>query len=89
MPSKEGCNTKIKMLKRLSFGLRDVTVYARDVDPATLEEARRNFELNGVEEGAIELSSGDGLIGCSLTSWRQLPKITGHYQGQAFVFCVL
>jgi ribosomal protein L11 methyltransferase len=38
-------------------------VYARDVDPATLEEARRNFELNGVEEGAIELSSGDGLIG--------------------------
>lgn len=38
-------------------------VYARDVDPATLEEARRNFELNGVEEGAIELSSGDGLTG--------------------------
>jgi len=27
----EGCNTKIKMLKRLSFGLRDVTVYARKV----------------------------------------------------------
>ncbi|MDI3499598.1 MAG: transposase, partial [Synergistaceae bacterium] len=27
----EGCNTKIKMLKRLSFGLRDVTVYTRKV----------------------------------------------------------
>nr|WP_286977460.1 transposase [Acetomicrobium sp. UBA5826] len=27
----EGCNTKIKMLKRFSFGLRDATIYTRKV----------------------------------------------------------
>jgi len=28
-PSLEGCNTKIKMLKRVSYGLRNVEVYWR------------------------------------------------------------
>jgi transposase len=27
----EGCNTKVKMLKRISFGLRNVEVYVRKV----------------------------------------------------------
>jgi transposase len=41
----EGCNTKIKMLKRLSFGLRDVTVYTRKVSLGFLPRAQRGVDF--------------------------------------------
>ncbi|MDO5114828.1 MAG: 50S ribosomal protein L11 methyltransferase [Synergistaceae bacterium] len=34
-------------------------VYARDIDPAVIEEVRKNFELNGLDAEKSELATGD------------------------------
>jgi ribosomal protein L11 methyltransferase len=38
-------------------------VYARDIDPAVIEEVRKNFELNGLDQDKIDLATGDLLKG--------------------------
>jgi len=38
-------------------------VYARDIDPAVIEEVRKNFELNGLDQEKIDLATGDLLKG--------------------------
>ena len=37
--------------------------YARDIDPAVIEEVRKNFELNGLDQEKIDLATGDLLNG--------------------------
>lgn len=38
-------------------------VYARDIDPAVIEEVRKNFELNDLEPEGVDLATGDLLKG--------------------------
>ena len=38
-------------------------VRSRDVDPTVIEEAQANFALNGVQEGSVQLETGDLLKG--------------------------
>lgn len=38
-------------------------VRSRDVDPAVIDEARANFELNGIDTGLVLLETGDLLAG--------------------------
>ncbi|MDD4160123.1 MAG: 50S ribosomal protein L11 methyltransferase [Synergistaceae bacterium] len=37
--------------------------YARDIDPAVIEEVNKNFELNGLDPSRIDLATGDLLDG--------------------------
>ncbi len=37
--------------------------YARDIDPAVIEEVNRNYELNGLDSAKIDLATGDLLNG--------------------------
>lgn len=37
--------------------------YARDIDPAVIEEVNRNYELNGLDPAKIDLATGDLLNG--------------------------
>ncbi len=37
--------------------------YARDIDPAVIEEVNKNFELNGLDPAKIDLTTGDLLNG--------------------------
>ena len=37
--------------------------YARDIDPAVIEEVNKNFELNGLDPAKIDLATGDLLNG--------------------------
>ena len=37
--------------------------YARDIDPAVIEEVNKNFELNGLDPTKIDIATGDLLVG--------------------------
>lgn len=66
--------------------------YARDIDPAVLNEVRKNFELNGIDGKDLDLKVGDMLKGFSqradiltanilldplLTMVKDVPKVIG------------
>ena len=42
--------------------------YARDIDPAVIDEVRKNFELNELDLGKIDLATGDLLKGFDHTA---------------------
>lgn len=42
--------------------------YARDIDPAVIDEVRKNFELNGLDLNKIDLATGDLLKGFDHTA---------------------
>ena len=56
-----GTGTGILFIAALKLGA-DKAI-ARDIDPATLDEARRNMNLNGINPKVCELSEGDLLRG--------------------------
>ena len=56
-----GTGTGILFIAALKLGA-DKAI-ARDIDPATLEEAKRNMNLNGINPKVCELSEGDLLKG--------------------------
>ena len=58
-----GTGTGILFITALKLGAS--TAIARDIDPATLGEARRNMNLNGINPNVCTLSEGDLLKGFS------------------------
>lgn len=56
-----GTGTGILFITALKLGA--AKAIARDIDPATLTEARRNMNLNGINPNVCELSEGDLLKG--------------------------
>ena len=58
-----GTGTGILFIAALKLGAS--TAIARDIDPATLTEARRNMNLNGINPNVCTLSEGDLLKGFS------------------------
>ncbi len=56
-----GTGTGILFITALKLGA-DIAI-ARDIDPSTLSEAKRNMNLNGINPGACDLSEGDLLKG--------------------------
>ncbi|MBQ9404493.1 MAG: 50S ribosomal protein L11 methyltransferase [Synergistaceae bacterium] len=56
-----GTGTGILFIAALKMGA--AKAIARDIDPATLDEAKRNMNLNGINPKVCELSEGDLLKG--------------------------
>ena len=56
-----GTGTGILFIAALKLGASKAI--ARDIDPATLSEARRNMNLNGINANVCDLSEGDLLKG--------------------------
>ncbi|MDL2297730.1 50S ribosomal protein L11 methyltransferase [Synergistaceae bacterium OttesenSCG-928-D05] len=56
-----GTGSGILTIGALKMGARKA--YARDIDPTVIEEVRKNFELNALDESGIDLAVGDLLAG--------------------------